>query len=153
MLTARICESRFGDCYSRYSTNHYYLFILYLISSSVIVVVEMPFRLVVLTALQGSFLLVLVAAKPYFNPVEKFRSILMFSALILTNFIQNDLGGTYTLPLVLIGMCVLHLLLTIWVLIRSLVDQIKRRFNDRTEVVKRMFKVDEQMKATDNLEK
>ncbi len=118
-----------------------------------IVVVEMPFRLVVLTALQGSFLLVLVAAKPYFNPVEKFRSILMFSALILTNFIQNDLGGTYTLPLVLIGMCVLHLLLTIWVLIRSLVDQIKRRFNDRTEVVKRMFKVDEQMKATDNLEK
>lgn len=107
----------------------------------------------ILTALQAVILLILLIAKPYYNRIEKWRSVLMFLTLILANFLWQDLGNEYILPLALVAFCGVHLLLTTWVTITSFIDQIKRKCNDRSEVVKKMWRVQEQLNAKDNQEK
>ncbi len=116
-LCQRFCEGSLGGCYSRYITNHYFLFIGYLIVSGLVIAHAASSRSSVLNALQSVVLLVLVTAKPYFNKTEKFRSILMFSTLLASNFISAELEGAFTMPLVLIGLCSLHCLICICVLI------------------------------------
>lgn len=152
-LTARICESKFGEYYIRYAPNHYYLFIPYLIVSSLILVTEPPFASTILIALQGFVLLILIVVKPFFNRIEKLRSVLMFLTLMLSNFLWQNIGNEYILPLVLVALCGVHLLVTVLVIVRSLIDQIKRKCNDRSVIVKKMFRVEDQMNAKNNQEK
>lgn len=77
-------------------------------------------------------MLLLIAAKPYFNKYEKIRAILTFSLMILANFMTVELGGQFTIPLLLIAGCGLHAILVGFVLVDSLVDQIRRKCNDRS---------------------
>lgn len=77
----------------------------------------------------------------------------MFATLILANFIDTVMTKNFTLILALLVLCLLHALLSTIVIIHSFVVQIKRKCNDRSEVVKKMFKVPEQMMASTNEEK
>lgn len=74
----------------------------------------------------------------------------MFVILILVNFIDTVMSNSFILVFVLLISCCVHALLSAIVLIHSFVVQIKRKCNDRSEVVKKLFKVPEQMKATTN---
>jgi len=73
--------------------------------------------------------------------------------MVLANFVSLDMAGQFTLPLLLVAVCGIHVLFVGFILIASMVEQIKRRCNDRTEIVKRMFRVDDQLRAADNKEK
>jgi hypothetical protein len=64
-----------------------------------------------------------------------------------------EIGGQFTLPLLLIAGCCLHFILVAFILIANMVEQIKRKCNDRSEILKRMFKVEDQLKASSNKEK
>ena len=107
----------------------------------------------ILAGLQGIVLLVLILTKPYFNTAEKVRSIFTFNILVFSNFITMDMGNGFTLPLVLIAACFVHMVMVTIILVLSFIDQVKKKCNDRTAIVKAMFKVEEQLKAGDNTEK
>jgi hypothetical protein len=141
-LTRRLCQDSLGEFYNKYTTSYYYIFISYLIASSLLIALEAPARSILLVVLQSLVLLVLVTTKPYFNKYEKVRAIFTFLILLLSNFLALEVGGPYTLPLMLLGLCSLHFLLVAFVLLASLIEQLRRKCNDRSEVVKRMFKVE-----------
>jgi hypothetical protein len=149
-FTHRLFQDALGEFYNRYTASYYYIFIAYLLASSLVIALELPARRVILVVLQSLVLLVLLAAKPYFNKLEKARSIFTFAILLLSNFLSLEVGGVYTLPLMLLGLCCLHFLLVAVVLMSSFVEQMRRKWNDRGEVLRRMFKVEEQMMANNN---
>ncbi len=102
-----------------------------MIISSLVIILAASNR-TALSVSQLIVLLVLLASKPYFNKAEKFRSILMFCTLLVSNFISFELGGAFTFPFLLIGLCSFHSLISIYVLIVSFIEQLKRRFNNRS---------------------
>ena len=122
---------------------------MYLISSSVLISLQVSNVKIIMICLQTIVLIILAAVNPYFNSYEKIRAMLTFCILIFSNFIPSG-GESFIFPLVLIALCCLHCLFAGFVLIHSLIAQIKRKCSDRSEVVKRMFKVEEQLKAPDN---
>ena len=81
------------------------------------------------------------------------RSIYTFSILIVGNYVTANLGDGYFMPIIVVACCMLHVLLVGFVLVKSLIEQVKKKCNDRTAVVNKMFKIEEQLKAADNDEK
>lgn len=97
------------------------------------------FSLLLILGLQLLILAFLMIVKPYFNPHEKLRSVLTFLLLIFCTIINMINSKSFDLVMTFLTFLTLHTIYSGYIVIRSMIDHMKRKCNDRTKVVKRLF--------------
>lgn len=98
---------------------------------------------VVLLGLQILIFFLLFMTKPYLKIVENARSLLMSFTLILSNLINFTSVNSYLLTLTISALLLFHLALTIFTTVKFARFEILKQCNERSKVVRKLFKVDE----------
>ena len=77
---------------------------------------------------------------------------LTFFILILANFITL-FEDSYFIPMLVVILCLFHVVLVGFVLVFSLIDQVRRKCDDRNDAVNKMFKMEDIMRVKNDYEK
>ena len=77
------------------------------------------------------------------------RSSLAFTILLIANWTAQG----WNIVWLVVGGCCLHFVCTMVVVISSFAEAAKKKCNDRSKIVMKMFKEEEQLKAAGNDEK
>ena len=139
-MAQRCFEERFAGFYFRVVNNFYLLQLVYVLAFATLNAFAPGPGSVLLLGLQGLMLLLVLWLRPHFNPFEKLRGCLTWLTLAFGTFAVLARPTDFLLVRVLLALLSLHLLASVLVIAQSLFLQLKRKCNDRSEVVKNLMK-------------
>jgi hypothetical protein len=94
----------------------------------------------IVLCLQAVMLTVVIMVRPNFNVFEKPRAVLTWVISLLGTFTVLSKPESFILPLFFLILLSLHVVISVLVSTISVVQQIKRKCNNRSEVVRNLMK-------------
>lgn len=126
--------------YSTLTINFYLVYLVYLVCFMLAVTLLPSVSLPIVLAMQVLMLVFVALVRPHFNVLEKARALLTWTIAVTGTFTVLAGAEGFILPVVFMALLTLHLLASVLIIIASLWQQLKRKCNDRSEVVKGMMK-------------
>jgi hypothetical protein len=97
-------------------------------------------QIAIVIVMQALILLMVLMVRPHFNIFEKARAVLTWTITFLGGLIVLMKPNSFIMPIMFLILLSVHLILSVCVIVISLVQQVKRKCNDRSEVVRKMMK-------------
>ena len=139
-VSKRCCEEQLKGAYSALTLNFYLVYLVYLVLFMLAVTLA-PFNpLPAVLALQLLMLAFTVLVRPHFNVLEKARAVLTWTTTVTGTLAVFARLESFLLPVAFLALLTLHMLASVLIIVASLWQQLKRKCNDRSEVVKTMMK-------------
>jgi hypothetical protein len=139
-ISKRPCEDSLKRLYTVVSINFYTVFLIYLCAVMAISILVPAFSAVAALILQVLLLTVVSVIRPHYNIFEKPRAIVTWFIAVVGSLTIVVNPPSFTLPILLLALLSIHCLIAGVVIVHSLWSQVKRKCNDRTDVVKKMLK-------------
>lgn len=91
------------------------------------------------------------SVRPHFNPFEKLRALFTWPTAILGTVAVAVRPKGFALPILFLTLLTLHFVASMLIIVHSIWLQIKRKCNDRSEVVKKLMREGEASGEKDTL--